>query len=252
MTESILFQRQGAVARLILNRPEKHNALGTEQLNAMNEYLRMIAEDAELRVLVVIGEGEKTFCAGAALDELSGGGLSDDAFQATCSRLESLRIPTICAANGNVFGGGAELALSCDFRIGVNHTRMRVPAAAIGLCYPAVGIERFVSVLGMQMAKRVLFAAEEFSAEQLLDCGFYDQLVDASELKNVVEGLASQISSLAPLAVQSMKQLVSEAGSMTVDRELAAELVARCLDSDDLKEGFAAKREKRTPVFKGS
>ncbi|MEE4189990.1 MAG: enoyl-CoA hydratase/isomerase family protein, partial [Halieaceae bacterium] len=118
MTDSILFETGGHVARLTLNKPERHNALGADELTAIQAHLAAVEADPELRVLVVTGHGDKTFCAGAALNELGAGKISGDFFQQTTDRLAALRVPTICALNGNVFGGGVELALSCDFRLG--------------------------------------------------------------------------------------------------------------------------------------
>jgi enoyl-CoA hydratase/carnithine racemase len=205
-----------------------------------------------LRVLVVTGSGGKTFCAGAALDELSSGGIGDDAFQGMTSALAELPMPTVCAVNGNVFGGGAELALSCDFRIGMHGTRMRVPAASIGLCYPLPGIRQFVTRLGVHNTKRILVASEEFSAGELLNIGFYDKLASPENFDSVVDEYAGHIAGLAPLAVRAMKKLLQQAVPVEIDAVLASQLSQQCLNSEDLQEGFAAKREKRSPVFRGA
>jgi enoyl-CoA hydratase/carnithine racemase len=165
--------------------------------------------------------------------------------------LANMAIPTVCALNGNVFGGGVELALSCDFRIGIEGSRMRVPAAAIGLCYPLSGIQRFVGTLGAQLAKRILVASEEFEAAAMLDIGFLDHLVAPEHLAEATENLAQHIAGLAPLAVRSMKSILQEAAIVSIDAEHAMALSNLCLQSADLQEGFAAKRDKREPIFKG-
>ncbi|MFT4520254.1 MAG: enoyl-CoA hydratase/carnithine racemase [Halioglobus sp.] len=251
MTDTIVYQKSGHVGRLILNNPAKHNALGREQLEGIQRCLEEVADDEEVRVLVLTGNGEKTFCAGASLQELSGGEIGDDAFQAMTLAFSKLAIPTICALNGNVFGGGVELALSCDFRIGVKGSRMRVPAAVIGLCYPLSGIQQFVARLGPHIAKRILVASEEFDADTMLQIGLLDHLVPVAELEAATEKLAQRIAGLAPLAVQAMKSILQEAAQVNVDVERAASLSKMCLDSEDIQEGFAAKREKREPQFKG-
>lgn len=252
MTDTIRYTKSGHIGRLLLNNPQKHNALGREQLEGIQNVIEQVAADEELRVLVVTGAGEKTFCAGASLGELSGGEIGDDAFQHTTSALANLAVPTLCALNGNVFGGGAELALSCDFRIGIHGSRMRVPAAAIGLCYPLPGIKRFVASVGPHIAKRILVASEEFDAEQLLHIGFLDHLVSREQLAAKTDELTAHIAGLAPLAVRAMKSLLQEAAEVTIDSERAAELARLCLESNDLREGFAAKAEKREPQFNGS
>lgn len=252
MNETVLIAKDGHIARITLNKPERHNSLGEEELLALQRCLDDIAADPGVRVLVVTGAGEETFCAGAALNQLGAGKISGDLFQSTTDKLAALPIPTICALNGNVFGGGVELALSCDFRIGLSGTRMRVPAAQIGLCYPLSGINRFVERLGVNLAKRILVAAEEFSAADMLHIGFLDQMVERSELEPASDALARSIAGLAPLAVQAMKQILQQAAAGQIDQQVAGELSRACLESKDLQEGFAAQREKRTPQFKGS
>ena len=251
MTETILYSRQGPVGRLVLNNPERHNSLGSEQLTALVHHLADVAADEQIRVLIVTGAGEKTFCAGASLQELGSGQMNDDAFQSVPGLLAALEIPTICALNGNVFGGGVELAVSCDFRIGVEGSRMRVPAAAIGLCYPLSGITRFIECLGVNVTKRILVASEEFDTQAQLDIGFLDRVVAQHNLEATVNDFALHIAGLAPLAVRSMKNLLRQAARGAIDPDKAAELSRACLESQDLQEGFAAKREKRKPQFKG-
>lgn len=251
MTKSIVYSQSGAIGTVLLNNPNKHNALGREQLEGIHAALEKAADAEGLRVLIVTGAGDKTFCAGASLGELSGGDIGDEAFQKMASAVADFPLPTICALNGNVFGGGAELALSCDFRIGVTGSRMNVPAAAIGLCYPLSGIQKFVARLGPHIAKRILVASETLHADQLLHCGFYDHLVDPKELESETHKLAEHIAGLAPLAVRAMKSILQEAGETSIDAGRAAALANSCLASEDLKEGFAAKREKRAPAFKG-
>ncbi len=252
MTESIVYTEEGKIGRMVLNLPERHNALGKDQLHAIQEVLDAIVEDNVIRVLVVTGAGEKTFCAGAALDELSAGNLDNELFQITMQQLAYLPIPTVCALNGNVFGGGVELAASCDFRIGVEGTRMRVPAAALGLCYPIIGIERFVECVGTAAARRILVASEEFDAEQMLAMNFLDHLVHRSALNAKTDQIAGRLAGLAPLAVRGMKSILRNMAAGAFNTNEGAAWVKRCANSKDLQEGFAAQREKRIPNFVGA
>lgn len=251
MTQTVHLARSGHVATLTLNQPERHNALGAEQLAAIVLALDELRADQQVRVLVVTGAGEKTFCAGAALNELGGNELTENAFQGTTARIAALPLPTICAVNGNVFGGGVELALACDFRIGVEGSRMQVPAAAIGLSYPIEGVRRFLEVLGPQVARRLLVGAETFRGDSMREIGFLDQLVPRAELASATDALAQHIASLAPLAVQAMKQVLRQASTDQVDVALARQLAQQCLQSADLQEGLKAKAEKRVPEFQG-
>jgi enoyl-CoA hydratase/carnithine racemase len=251
MTDTILYSRTGHVGRLVLNNPKRHNSLGREQLDGIQSRLTQVAADEQVRVLIITGAGEKTFCAGASLQELSDGQIRDEAFQRMTGQLADLPIPTICAMNGDVFGGGVELAVSCDFRIGIEGCRARVPAAAIGLCYPLRGIYRFIDCLGVGLTKRILLASEEFYANTLLEIGFLDHLVSPENLGDFVDDYAEHIAGLAPLAVQSMKSILRQVAAGAIDHELVRELSTLCLESKDLQEGFAAKREKRNPRFSG-
>ena len=251
MTDTVLFEIDGPVARLTLNNPARHNSLGETELHAIQLSVDEVNANSEVRVLLVTGSGEKTFCAGASLNQLDEGKISSDFFQATTDKLAATRVPTICALNGNVFGGGVELALSCDFRVGVVGSRMRVPAAEIGLCYPVSGINRYVERLGVNVAKRILVAAETFSSEDMLTIGFLERVVPAAELQATCAEMADNICGLAPLAVQAMKQILQQAASGDIDLEAATKLSQICAVSDDLQEGFAAQKERRAPVFTG-
>lgn len=251
MSDSIVYARSGPVAYITLNHPARHNALGRAQLDALNSCLADIEVSTEVRVVVVTGAGDKTFCAGASLTELSAGEITDDAFQAVTARIASLAVPTICALNGNVFGGGVELAVACDFRLGIEGMRMRVPAATLGLCYPLEGIRRFVECLGVAVTRRILVASEEFDTGALLQIGFLDQVVAREKLADAAEAFALRIAGHAPLAVQSMNQILRQMALAQLDESAAQALVSRCLKSQDLQEGFAAQREKREPRFEG-
>lgn len=251
MTDTTVCVREGYVARIVLNNPAKHNALGETELLALQEHFDSVAQDNQIRVLILTSHGDETFCAGAALDQLSAGKITPGLFQDTTDQLAVLRVPTICALNGNVYGGGVELALSCDFRIGLRGTRMRVPAAQIGLCYPLSGIRRFVERLGVSIAKRMLVTAEEFNAEEMLHIGFLDHLVEPGELELKTQELVDAITSLAPLAVQAMKHILQQAASGSIDARLAQALSRACAESEDLQEGFRAQKEKRVPHFQG-
>jgi enoyl-CoA hydratase/carnithine racemase len=251
MSDTILYSREGHVGRLTLNIPRRHNALGREQLVAIQERLAAVAADRQVRVLVVTGAGDKTFCAGASLQELGAGEIGGDCFRTTTAQLSGLPIPTLCALNGNVFGAGVELALSCDFRLGVEGSRMRVPAAVIGICYPPSGVQRLVQALGVSVARRILLAAEEFDTRVMLETGFLDYLVLPSRFTAATDDLAAKISGLAPLAVKAMKNTISQVLEGDIDEKQVRELAELCAGSEDFKEGIAAQREKREPRFSG-
>ena len=244
------FVQEDGVARLIFKNVAKHNALGSAELDAIERALAMLA--TESRVLLIHAQGGRTFCAGADLSQISTGALSGDRFQEVTNRIASAPVPTIALINGNVFGGGVELALSCDFRIGVNDTVMRIPAAALGLCYPPEGIQRMVRRLGVQLAKRVLVAAEEFTAEQMLSYDIVDALYSREAALAAAESRAKTIAALAPMAVSHMLKIIRSVENNCFDASEAQQLAADCANSQDFKEGLVARRERRAPMFSGS
>jgi len=240
---------ENSVGRITLNRPEVHNSLTRETMNNIRAVLKDWA-NSDIRVLVLTGTG-KSFCSGVSLGDVGTGDWSNNPLTALCDALENFHTPTICALNGGVYGGGVELALSCDFRVGTEGMKMFVPAVKIGVHYDAAGIGRYVQKLGSQTARRVFLLAEKFEDHALLDIGFLDYLVAADKLGERVDDLTSTINSAAPLAVQGMKRTILETSRGSLDTEAAEQRTAQCFASEDHREGLAALSEKRNPVFKG-
>ena len=249
MDNTIEFNQTGGIARLIFNNPARHNALGRQELIQITSALASLAPDT--RVLLIQSGGGSTFCSGAALDQMTSGELTGDQFQAMTNSIAELSIPTLCCLNGNVFGGGFELAMSCDFRLGVTGAIMRVPAAAIGLCYPIDGIERMISRLGSNTAKRILIGAEQFTAEEMLNLGIISGLAAPELILDVAMDMATALTRLATLAVHAMLDIFAQAEAGGIDRARASELSQICARSDDLQEGLLAKKERRLPHFTG-
>jgi enoyl-CoA hydratase/carnithine racemase len=248
---AIDLQVEGPVARLTLDYPERHNALTRSGLEQMHAHLDKIENDPAVRTLIVTGTGDRTFCAGAALDEVQAGAIDGDAFQSMADRLAALPIPKIAAMNGSAYGGGAELGLCCDLRCGVEGMKIRVPAASFGLCYPPNGIRRYVTRLGPDAAKRILVATEVLDAGELLRIGYLQRVCAAGELDGVVSEWARNLAALAPLAVRAMLTLIDRTAEGLFDEESARQWVRRCNESDDLREGLQAALEKRIPEFRG-
>ena len=252
MTETINFITEGPIARINLNNPNKRNAIGSKELLAIHRALNEIDSSSHLRVLILSSTAGSVFCAGASLDDLRSGAITSNDFQNMTNALAEISVPTICAINGNIFGGGVELALSCDFRFGCHGIKMRVPASALGLCYPVQGIKRFVGRLGHSTAKRILLSAETLSDTQLLEMGFIQQILSDRRLEIAVNAYAENLCRLAPLSLAAMKQIINRACEGAFNVEKAEKLATECLDSDDLREGLLAQQEKRAPKFIGS
>jgi enoyl-CoA hydratase/carnithine racemase len=242
---------EGAIAIVTLDRPEKHNALGAADVASFRDMLDDIEATPETRVVMLTGAGDRTFSAGASLDEMKSGDMSGAVFETLTDRLAHFALPTVCALNGDVYGGGGELALCCDFRVGEATTTVRVTAAKLGVCYPAGGLTRYVRRLGLPVANRLLLAAEPMTGEELYLFGYLTHLAPAGEVREKARSLCDQLAGLAPLAVRSMKSLMLEAAHGVIDEERAALLITTCSESSDLAEGLTAWREGRDPTFKG-
>jgi enoyl-CoA hydratase len=251
LDRSIVLSVDGHIARITLNRPDRHNALEAQDIELFRSALATVAADEQIRVLVVTGSGSETFCAGASLKQLNTGKMSGAVFDTLTDDLAGIRVPTVCGVNGGVYGGGAEIALCCDFRIGVTTSRLSVPAARLGICYPIGGLQRYVERLGLDTACRILVANEELTAEEMLRLGFLHRVVEPDTLARETQVLADRLAGLAPLAAQGMKRILGEIASGTVDRAAADETVARCMASEDLQEGLRAQRAGEEPRFEG-
>jgi len=240
-----------------LNRPREHNRLEPIDLTVLRETFAQVDADPSVRVLVLTGAGKSFssgFHLGALADGLAGkGGESEDrdAFERTVDRLEGLRVPTIAALNGSVCGGATDLALACDFRIGVEGMRLLMPATRLGIVYYASGIRRYVTRLGVAAAKKLFLTAQPIDAGEMLRIGYLDEVVASEDLMTRAEALAATLAANAPLAVSGLKRGINENAVGMLDRDALSAVRAQCAGSEDHAEGVRAWAEKRAPVFGG-
>jgi enoyl-CoA hydratase/carnithine racemase len=240
-------------ATIRLNRPQYRNRIEHGDLDVLREMLTNIEQDPAIRVLVLTGTGA-TFCSGYDLGALKSGASAPagpDLFESLVDQLEELRIPTICALNGSVYGGATDLALACDFRIGIEGMQLLMPASRLGIHYYRSGLMRYVTRLGLGPAKLLFLTAEPIDSEKLQQIGYLDEVVPSDRLNQRVDALATTLSGRAPLAVQGMKRALNRIARGNADADEIDAAVARSLRSEDLAEGLAAWTEKRPPVFRG-
>lgn len=241
---------EGGMARITLRRPRQANRLAVDDLATLRGFIDEVDANAAVRVLVLAGEG-RHFCSGFDLGAL--GAIDAGArFGELADALEAARPVTIARLHGGVYGGAADLALACDFRLGAPACEMFVPAARIGLHFYAGGLRRFVERLGLATAKQVLLAGRTLDASALLGCAYLDQLLpDVATLDAALAALTAELLAMAPLALLPMKQHLNAiaAGRLDAARLVADVLKAR--DSADLIEGQAAWAGKRPAKFKG-
>ena len=246
-------------ATIRLNRPRQHNRIEPDDLALLRETFTRIDDDPRVRVLVLTGTG-KSFSSGYHIGALverhatkrDGEEPGSDSFERVVDRLEALRVPTIAALNGGVYGGSTDLALACDFRIGVEGMKLLMPAARLGIVYYPSGIERYVTRLGVAAAKKLFLTAQPIDTDEMLRIGYLDEAVPASELDARVDALAAMLAANAPLALAGLKRAINEIAGGRLDRAALTAARSRCAASEDHAEALRAWSEKRTPVFRGS
>ena len=245
---------EGPCATIRLNRPRHHNRVEAEDIAVLGALLDRIEPDGGVRVLVLSAAGP-TFCSGYDLRDLARARPQDAApeaardFERLVDRLEAVPVPTICAVTGHLYGGGTDLALACDFRIGHEGVEMLMPAARIGVHYYYGGLRRYVERLGPGAAKRLFLAAERIGSAEMLRIGFLDEVVPWSTLAGRVQALAEALAANAPSAVQGMKRALKDIARGGGDAEAVGRAWLASLRSEALREGLEAHAARRRPKF---
>jgi enoyl-CoA hydratase/carnithine racemase len=258
MTDTVLLDIEGPRATITLNDPAKHNRLDPAGLGLLRAAIEKAEADPRVRVLVLTGTGEKTFCSGYDLGSIPSGKdarptseIHKDSFETVMDRLEAARMPTLCALNGGVYGGATDMALACDFRLGVRGMRFFMPAARFGLHYYPSGVRRYTQKVSPSFAKRAFILSEDFTDEELLRVGYLDWLVDRVDFHHKVDEIAAKLAGLAPLSMSNMKRAIEQFAQAEPDIPRIRDGIRECQTSEDLREGLAALREKRSPTFRG-
>jgi enoyl-CoA hydratase/carnithine racemase len=243
-----------ARATIRLNRPKHLNRLQPDDLDIMLKLFDRIENDPAIRVMVLTGTG-RAFSAGYDLSSIAERAANaqeqtaGSAFEIVVNRLEDLAVPTICRINGGVYGGSTDLALACDFRIGVDSCEMFMPAARLGLHYYKSGIKRYVSRLGVDNAKKLFLTAQKIGAAEMLRIGYLTAMVPAEALDEEVDQLAAILAGNAPVAMRGMKRAINEFARGRLDEEAADRRARDSMRSAEIKEGISAFAEKRPPKF---
>ncbi|MBT4264183.1 MAG: enoyl-CoA hydratase [Deltaproteobacteria bacterium] len=266
MTESnecLLVEKKDFVCTLMLNRPEKRNSLSPELLIRLTDTLNTLSKDDNIRTIIIRGVGDKAFCAGYDIGALNfdrsenSGQMTDQSnpFETAMETIVNYPYPVIAMVNGYAFGGGCDLAASCDIRIGAADIKIGMVPAKLGVVYSLDGLRRFVDVVGFSNAKDLFFTGNTFAAKQLKEMGFLNYLVAKEELESFTMNLAQGISTNAPLSLKGIKRnlnILSKAIQIgETEYEEGGKLVRKSFLSQDFKEGQTAFFEKRAPHFEG-
>ncbi len=259
----LLINIKNHICTLTLNRPEKKNSLSLRLVEMLGSTLQELAEDHDLRVVVLRGAGDKAFCAGFDIGSLPTKSKENvdqrlkslDQVEVLLQRLANFPCPVIAMLNGFAFGLGCEMAMCCDIRIGAEDIRMGMPPAKLGLVYPWTGLQRFIQRIGVQSTKEIFFTGRTYTGERIKELGLVDYLVPSVELEEFTSGLAEEIAGNAPLALKGLKKVINLLTQLDrLDHTQAKEVQAifrETLLSEDMQEGQAAFLEKRKPRFKG-
>ncbi|HEX3348213.1 MAG TPA: enoyl-CoA hydratase/isomerase family protein [Acetobacteraceae bacterium] len=236
------------VATIRLNRPRHHNRLEPGDVGVLRDIIRSVAASKAARVAVVAASG-RTFSAGYDLADLGkpGSERADEGIAIlaeTIDELEACPVPTVAALNGPVFGGGTDLALACDFRVGTPACGLRMPAAQFGLHYYHGGMRRYVTRLGLGAAKRLFLLAETIDAGEMRQIGFLDEIVpDADALVARVDEIARAICGATDHAVvASMKACLNRIAAGDMDPSQAEQAWARTRRSPQVGQAVTAAR----------
>lgn len=249
--------RDGAVGTLVIDRPDKRNALSAAVRRALLDALHTLSEDPDVRVIVVTGAGEKSFVAGADIAEFATRTPVDQyramRLPSYLDAIERSPKPVIAAINGYCLGGGLELAMACDFRIAAEHATFGQPEIKLGIIPGGGGTQRLPRLVGLGYAMKMILSGEPISAAEALRIGLIEEVVSRDRLMERTLQLAHDIAAKSPVALAAAKEATRAALQTPLAEGLRVEtgLYLMAFASDDKAEGVRAFLEKRTPLFTG-
>lgn len=258
---TIKFEKVNELGILTINRPTKHNALNTEVLSELKELLQELSADEAYAIkgLILTGEGEKAFIAGADILEMSDMTPSDaytlgQLGQQVTQLFENLKIPVIACVNGFALGGGCEMAMSCDFIYATSNAIFGQPEVKLGLIPGFGGTQRLAKLVGRNFAKELIYTGRNISADEAEDMGLVLEIFQTKyEMINKATKTLKAIAANSPFAVSMAKKVMNEGIDLTVNEGLQLEKrqFSAIFTSEDMREGTKAFVQKRTPAFKG-
>jgi enoyl-CoA hydratase len=256
--ENILFEKDGAVGVLKVNRPKSLNALNPATVREIAACLAEVRQDRSIRCLIITGEGDRAFVAGADIAAMvSMNALEGKAFSVlglnTLRILEELPIPVIAAVNGFALGGGTELALACDLIIAADKARFGQPEINLGVIPGFGGTQRLARRIGLPRARELIYSGDMIDAETALRYGLANKVVPLVDLMTEAKALAHKLAAKPPVAIQQAKAAINAGIDMDLDNACRFENEAFALTfaTEDKVEGMKAFLEKREAKFIG-
>ncbi len=255
--KTLLYEKADGIGTVTINRPAALNALNSEVYTELYDLFQEIENDAEVRVVILTGGGEKAFVAGSDIMEMqpqSSVEINDFTAKARLAsdRIYTLSKPVIAAINGYALGGGCELTMCCDLRLASEKARFGQPEINLGLIPGAGGTQRLTRLIGMTRAKELIFTGNMIDANTALNMGLVNKVVPADSLMNEARELAKKLLSKSGRILTIAKTAVTSGANMSLPDGLDLELqcFALCFATEDQKEGMKAFMEKRKPEFK--
>ena len=257
--ENLLLERDGAVAVLTINRPQVLNALSTQTLDELRRAVLELQHDAGIRAVIITGAGEKSFVAGADINELAvqrpvQGKEHALRGQHVFDLIENMGKPVIAAINGYALGGGCELAMACTLRVAADTARLGQPEINLGIIPGYGATQRLPRLVGKGIALDLLLTGRQITAQEAQQIGLVNRVVPAASLMADVRALAAELAARAPVAAQYIIEAVNRGLEVSFDKAqfLEATLFGLVASTDDMREGTSAFLAKRKPTFKGS
>jgi enoyl-CoA hydratase len=256
--ENLIYEKKDQIGYITFNRPQKLNALNRKTVEELETCLKEARDDAEVRVLILTGAGEKSFVAGADIAELAQRTAVDGKDfalygQGVLRLLETLGKPSIAAVNGFALGGGCELALACTIRIASKNAKLGQPEVKLGIIPGYGGTQRLARLCGKGVAHELILGGDMITADEALRVGLVNHVVEPGELIPACEALAKKIIANAPLAVKFAMEAIEHGMEMPQEEGLflEASLFGLCCATEDMREGTRAFLDKRPAQFKG-
>ena len=256
--ENLLISRDGGVATVTVNRPKVLNALNTQTLDELRRAVLELKHDEAVRVVILTGAGEKSFIAGADINELATqtpitGREHAVRGQHVFDLIEHMGKPVIAAINGYALGGGCELAMACTMRIAADTAKLGQPEINLGIIPGYAGTQRLARLVGRGRALELLLTGDQISAQEAHRLGLVNRVVPAAELMTEVQKLATTLASKAPIAIRYILEAVHKGLEMPFPQaqNYEATLFGLVASTDDMREGTKAFLDKRKAEFKG-